>query len=79
MCNGALLMIYMHLLMNYTVCNSSKWFQKNKKQVIAKKQRGGGGGAPTPESAYVTYCLYGNLLFAALTGHHIIPTLMLSL
>ena len=33
-------MIYMHLLMNYTVCSSSKWLQKNKKQVIARKWRG---------------------------------------
>ena len=40
---GALLMIYMHLLINYTVCSSSKWLQK--KQVIAKK---GGDVRPSP-------------------------------
>ena len=38
-------MIYMHLLMNYTVCSSSKWLQK-KQQVITKKPL-----APPPGSA----------------------------
>ena len=58
---GALLMIYMHLLMNYAVCSSSKGW-------------GGGGGwgaptAPPPESAsdvnYVTNktCTVTNTIF----------------
>ena len=59
-------MIYVHLLMNYTVCSSSKWLQKNpQKTSDCKKTKGGGGrGEVEGEGGGRTLCHLLNLPLA---------------